>query len=97
MIQKALDYLAPTVEAPVLTRVIPSMSPELIRVLLLEDNPGDARLVREALHDADRDTYVVVQAGRVAEALKMLQSQYFHILLLDLTLPGQLGPGPPST
>ena len=41
-----------------------------IRALLIEDNPGDARLVREMLRDAGAGHAVVdlAHAGRLADA-----------------------------
>ena len=39
----------------------------LIRVLLIEDNPGDARLVRELLME-EGDRFAIAHAGSLREA-----------------------------
>jgi CheY-like chemotaxis protein len=43
--------------------------PEPLRVLLVEDNPGDARIVREMLAVMNTERYEVVAAERLADAL----------------------------
>ncbi|WKN44589.1 response regulator [Tunicatimonas pelagia] len=55
-------------------------------VLLVEDNPGDARLVREALKDSP-DPLKLVVASDGQEALDMLKTLRPDIILLDLNLP----------
>ncbi|HWY88662.1 MAG TPA: response regulator [Gemmataceae bacterium] len=64
-----------------------------LRILLVEDNPGDARLVREALLESKLPTTLdVIENG--AEALSFLRRQGKYIsaprpdlILLDLNLP----------
>jgi signal transduction histidine kinase/DNA-binding NarL/FixJ family response regulator len=58
------------------------------RVLLVEDNPGDARLLREHL---DRRRFELTHVDRVAEAQRVLESQTFDVVLLDLSLPDGAG------
>ena len=68
-----------------------------IEILLVEDNPGDARLTREALRDAKvRNNLHVVPDG--VEALAFLHRQGKHagvpkpdLILLDLNLPKKDG------
>jgi len=68
-----------------------------IEILLVEDNPGDARLTREALRDARvRNNLHVVLDG--VEALAFLRRQGKHVevpkpdlILLDLNLPKKDG------
>ncbi|MEM6845482.1 MAG: response regulator [Bacteroidota bacterium] len=55
-------------------------------VLLVEDNPGDARLVREALKDSAEPLEISV-ASDGQEALDMLETLRPDIILLDLNLP----------
>jgi diguanylate cyclase (GGDEF)-like protein len=63
-----------------------------IRILLVEDNPGDARLLREVLRDADAPGFRIVEAGRLAEALARLEGEAgFDVVLLDLSLPDSHG------
>lgn len=64
-----------------------------IEILLVEDNPGDVRLTREALRDAKvRNNMHVVSDG--VEAMRFLHREGEHaaaerpdVILLDLNLP----------
>jgi two-component system, cell cycle sensor histidine kinase and response regulator CckA len=58
-----------------------------IRVLLVEDNPGDARLFTELLRDAGANHLTMVQVQRLAAALDCLNRDSFDVILLDLSLP----------
>lgn len=58
-----------------------------IRVLLVEDNPGDARLLRESLAEAPATQFEIVHVGRLSEAIKTLVADRFDVVLLDLGLP----------
>jgi diguanylate cyclase (GGDEF)-like protein/PAS domain S-box-containing protein len=61
-----------------------------LRILMVEDNPGDARLVHAMLAEGGQ-TYDVIQAETLAEALKRAAAEYFDVALLDLGLPDSLG------
>jgi DNA-binding response OmpR family regulator len=62
------------------------------RVLLVEDNPGDARLVEILLSEGDRSsTFEVTHVGRLDEALESLDRSDFDVILLDLSLPDSSG------
>jgi PAS domain S-box-containing protein len=63
------------------------MSDSPINVLLVEDNPGDARLIREVLAGADSPQVSLAQVSRLSEALKHLREQGCDVVLLDLSLP----------
>ncbi len=58
-----------------------------VRVLLVEDNPTDAKLVREFLKESQTVRFLVTKAKRMSEALECLKSAVFDVILLDLTLP----------
>ena len=58
-----------------------------IQILLVEDNAGDARLLREALVEAEGFAHAVVHVERLAHALAALEAQPVDVILLDLTLP----------
>jgi diguanylate cyclase (GGDEF)-like protein/PAS domain S-box-containing protein len=62
-----------------------------MKLLLVEDNPTDARWVREVLADADAGIEPV-HVGRVADALGALATQIFDAVLLDLGLPDSESP-----
>jgi signal transduction histidine kinase len=61
------------------------------RVLLVEDNAGDARLVREALADTPGAHFDVEPEGRLGAALRRLDAGGIDAMLLDLGLPDSMG------
>ena len=63
---------------------------DTVPVLLVEDEPGDARLVCELLRDVE-PRYSVHTAGNLAEATRQLALQRFAAVLLDLGLPDSQG------
>jgi len=66
---------------------------ERTRVLLVEDNPGDARLVREALNDGLPGQFTVQVAESLKLALETLRTAIdeVDVVLLDLSLPDSQG------
>lgn len=67
-----------------------------IHILLIEDNPGDARLIREMLVDACHDNlagyyFDVVWIDRVEAALAYLDAGAVDLILMDLSLPDSQG------
>jgi hypothetical protein len=58
-----------------------------IRVLLVEDNPGDARLFNELIRDTGAGQWNLVQVDRLSAALDRLSREPFDVMLLDLSLP----------
>jgi diguanylate cyclase len=62
-----------------------------LRVLAVEDNPGDAILVREMLRDASPDGFVLQNADRLSTAVRCLLDGAVDCVLLDLSLPDAEG------
>ena len=64
-----------------------------IRALLIEDNPGDARLIEEMLRDAGvaHAAVELAHADRLALGLEQLRKRVTDVVLLDLTLPDSHG------
>src|SRR5205814_9067059 len=65
-----------------------------LKVLLIEDNPGDARLIRESLSDgreAGGSTFTLEHADRLSEGLERLAEGEIDAVLLDLSLPDSHG------
>jgi two-component system, cell cycle response regulator len=60
------------------------------RVLLVEDNPADARLVQELLRDYYLD-YQITNVQRLSEAKSIVNDTPFGVILLDLSLPDSHG------
>jgi diguanylate cyclase (GGDEF)-like protein len=67
------------------------MSAGQIRALLIEDNPGDARLIEVALSEARVAFFQLERAARLSEGLDRLTTESFDVLLLDLSLPDSQG------
>jgi CheY-like chemotaxis protein len=71
--------------------------PKPIEILLVEDNPGDVRLTREALRDAKVRNHLSVAVDG-AEAMAMLRREGKYrdtvrpdLIVLDLNLPRKSG------
>lgn len=62
-----------------------------LQILLVEDNPGDARLIREILNEAPGLRFEMTVVDRLSKALELLQGRLFDIILLDLSLPDSQG------
>ncbi|MEO5969442.1 MAG: response regulator [Bdellovibrionia bacterium] len=58
-------------------------------ILLIEDNPGDARLVAEALKPSPRYNLKTVEC--IADAVRELENSNWNAILLDLSLPDSEG------
>ncbi len=65
----------------------PPTADDALHVLLIEDNPGDIRLVKEALHDASFARWRLSCRQTLSEGLELLGQESFVAVLLDLTLP----------
>jgi diguanylate cyclase (GGDEF)-like protein/PAS domain S-box-containing protein len=68
------------------------MNKKSIKVLLLvEDNPGDARLLREMLNEQGRHDTELTHVESLSEAEKYLALRQVDVILLDLGLPDAEG------
>jgi len=67
------------------------MSDQRFKVLLIEDNLGDARLIQESLADAKNEPFDVETAGRLETAVLRLRAGGIDAVLLDLSLPDSQG------
>ncbi|MFO0670882.1 MAG: response regulator [Polyangiaceae bacterium] len=63
------------------------MTGRALQILLVEDSPTDAFLVREALADATTEPLEVSLVTRLADALTALGKSDFDLVLMDLSLP----------
>lgn len=64
---------------------------EQIRVLLIEDNPADARFIKELLAEEENITFDVVWEDNLSNGLKRLAGGGVDVILLDLMLPDSRG------
>ncbi len=62
-----------------------------LKILLIEDSPGDARLIREMLVEACTTPFELECRDRLATGLEALKADEFDLLLLDLSLPDGQG------
>lgn len=60
-------------------------------LLLVEDNPADADLIEELLEEAGPDSYKVLRATHITEAVQRLGGVRVDVVLLDLSLPDGTG------
>ena len=62
-----------------------------IKILLIEDNLGDAYLIEEYLEEFANLSYEIKNVGTLTEALSVLKKQLFDVIVLDLGLPDSDG------
>ena len=67
------------------------MSTEPTRVLLIEDNPADARLLEVTLSDLPGQPFAITVADRLERGLERLAEGDVAAVLLDLSLPDSQG------
>lgn len=72
-----------------MTHITDSLPP--VKILLIEDNPGDARLVQIALAEQGTHEFSVTWMQRLADALLLIEGEHFDIVLSDLCLPDSAG------
>jgi len=62
-----------------------------IKIILIEDNPGDVRLIKEMLNQAMPGKFEITCVDRLEKVAKILTKANIDILLLDLGLPDSQG------
>src|SRR6185503_13997846 len=67
------------------------MSDSLNTILLIEDNPGDARLIELMLAEDPESPFRVSCVDRLSRGLEFLASEKPGLVLLDLSLPDSQG------
>jgi signal transduction histidine kinase len=64
---------------------------ETFRILLIEDNPADARLTREFLHESGTLSFELVYVATFEGGCARLGAERFDVILLDLSLGDATG------
>ena len=64
---------------------------KVIKILLIEDNAADARLIKEMFKEISKPKYELVHFTTLQEGLNALNNNGFDTLLLDLSLPDSKG------
>ena len=67
------------------------MTEPTIKILFVEDNPGDVRLLQEVLKGIKSMQFEWVSVNYLAEAIKAITADRFDVILLDLSLPDSMG------
>jgi signal transduction histidine kinase len=64
-----------------------------LNILLVEDNPGDARLIREMLSERQSyaASYLLCPVQSLEKAIQKCSAEHFDAILLDLNLPDSTG------
>jgi PAS domain S-box-containing protein len=62
-----------------------------IKVLLIEDNPTDARLLRIFLSESATSQFDIAHVERLSEGMERLSKERFDLILSDLLLPDSQG------
>src|SRR5512146_118948 len=68
-----------------------ALEPHHMRVLLVEDNPGDARLIQLMLSEAAGELFELERVDRLGKALEAVSAPGIGIVLPDLSLPDSQG------
>ena len=67
------------------------MFPEVVRLLIIEDNLGDATLVKEALEEVEGKPFRISHAETLQSGLDRLMLRDIDVILLDVSLPDSHG------
>ena len=62
-----------------------------LNILLIEDNPGDARIVEILLDESDLPECIITHCQTLGEGVSALMENDFDVVLLDLSLPDSRG------
>ena len=61
------------------------------KILLIEDNPGDVRLIKEMLNEMVTFDYHLISADTLQEGCYQIKKHNVILILLDLNLPDSTG------
>ena len=64
---------------------------EGMKILLVEDDPGDVDYFFEVVSDETDVREMIKTAGSLSEAMNLLQTDHFDLVILDLGLPDSVG------
>lgn len=67
------------------------MNNKCIKVLLIEDNRGDAFLIQRMLKEVTKTNFKVKHAPKLSQGLEYISNEDYDVILLDLALPDSVG------
>jgi len=67
------------------------MEKNKLKILLIEDNPGDARLISELLKEISSFDYTLITTSTLKEGCEQIKINHPDLILLDLNLPDSMG------
>ena len=67
------------------------MKTEIIKVLIIEDNSGDARLIKEMLIEEKDLSFNIENTPLLSSSLEYVSKETVDVILLDLSLPDSFG------
>jgi len=67
------------------------MGKNQLNILIIEDNPGDFRLISDMLKEATSQSFNIKHADCLEKGLSILKESKFDVVLLDLNLPDAQG------
>jgi PAS domain S-box-containing protein/putative nucleotidyltransferase with HDIG domain len=62
-----------------------------VSILLIEDNPGDARLIKQLLFENKQASFRIDIADRLSQGMDRAEKNHYQAVLLDLGLPDSRG------
>jgi PAS domain S-box-containing protein/putative nucleotidyltransferase with HDIG domain len=62
-----------------------------VSILLIEDNPGDARLIKQLLSENKQASFRIDIADRLSQGMDRAEKDHYDAVLLDLGLPDSRG------
>ncbi len=62
-----------------------------MHILLIEDNPGDRKLVAEMIRECGDSTITLQSVALLADGVRLLRDADFDLVLLDMNLPDSTG------
>jgi len=76
---------------PPKVRTLKPISDNSIKILLVEEDPGDARLMADLLSSSSDAQYKLTVTDRLESGIGLLGEEAFDLVLLDLALPDSDG------
>ncbi len=67
------------------------MESKIMKVLLIEDNSGDAGLIREMIAEVPKEDIEMTRVSKLSEGLEYVVNNKIDVVLLDLSLPDSFG------